>query len=65
MNKSTIKPFLILGSIIIGCLMMWIGSSSDLINSIRIPILFGGALLALAAFAYCGYLIYKIISNKL
>ena len=58
------KPYLILCSIVLGLLMMWVGSAFNIINSIAIPLLFGGALLLMAACAYCGNQLYKIISGK-
>jgi len=64
MNRTSIKPFLILSGIVLGLIMMWAGSSFNLANSLRITLLFGGAFLAFAAFAYCGYQLYKIISDK-
>lgn len=58
------KPSLILGCIVLGLLMMWVGSSIDLINSVKVLLLFGGTLLVMAACGYCGYQLYKVISNK-
>ncbi|WP_216846681.1 hypothetical protein [Mucilaginibacter sp. L196] len=58
------NPSLILGSIVLGLLMIWAGSSFDFANSFKITLLFGGALLVMAACGYCGYQLYKIISGK-
>ena len=58
------KPYLILSSIVLGLLMMWAGSVFNIINSIKISLLFGGAILLMAACAYCGHQLYKAISEK-
>lgn len=62
--KLSINPPIVLGSIVLGLFMMWLGSSFEFILWLRLVLLFGGTIILMCISGYCGYHLLRILKSK-
>lgn len=60
MRKFEIKPPLVVGTLVLGALLFWIGCEMELIWLILV-----GFIPLFIAVSYCSYQLFKIFTNKI